>query len=567
MRLHPTAKITDGVPGTEVGRLFASLLLVVWAALPCNASAAAGLRATLQTEGRKAKPHTPSSVASAALPLMVGATAVPELAQRRAFGALFQGRGLSASNFTIRMQNPVGGGNCLVLIIDYSSGLDVSSITDDAGNAWSAVPAVAADAGPGKNKTEAYVLQDAKAGARNFTINFSAAENNAHFILLEYYNIATSGAVGVTVSTTTARAPTIATVPISPSTGSLVLHYSTDNVAQIGEPGAVSVSSFTAGQGWTLEAADYASGNSSGPQAMNFFVLQTAIAPGGSITPNVTTTGTNTVNSIALELKAAPAGTPPPSGIRVLRMQDYLNPNINVATWSEPFPSSGNLLAVMESNGDITSVISDSNYNAWTLAVKGVDSDVVSLNYAKNPQTGPTLVMHWPITGTARNTTVTAYDITGADSVNPYVQSVTSGPTSINGPFTGQPIITPERPNGVVLVVCGDGIGPITALTQPAGAYYLSANYPNETDQDTIDNADGYAIYYYGTDLATQNYGWDIPIGYSANATAVEFASSGSTAEAGAHSAPALAPGHVAAAAVGLMLLGLRLFRSRAPRG
>jgi Fibronectin type III domain/Putative Ig domain len=450
--------------------------------------------------------------------------ASPTLAQRRAFGAIAPGRGLSpATNYTIRFQNQVGAGNCIVLVLDYSNGITVSSITDDATNTWSATPAVSANAGSGRNKTEAYVLQNSNAGARNFTITFSAAENNVHFILLEYYNVATTGAVGVTASSTTARAPTISTSAIAPTEGSLVLHYSMDNSALIGE--GVAVTSFTAGTGWTLEAADYASGNSGGPVDMSFFVLQTRIASGGSVTPTVTTTGTTTVNSIALELKAASAGTPPPTGIRVLRMQDYLNSNIDVATWSEPFPCSGNLLAVFESNGDITSVISDSNSNTWAIPVRGVNSDVCSLNYAKNPITNSTLVMHWPITGTGQNTTVTAYDITGADTVSPYVQSVTTGPSAVNGHFTGQPIITPQRENGVVIVVMGDGIGPTTELTQPAGAFYLSASYPGEVDNDTINNADGYAIYYYGTDLSTQNYGWYIPTGGdSANATAVEFA-------------------------------------------
>ena len=143
---------------------------------------------------------------------------VPTLAQRRAFGAMAPGRGLSpAANFTIRMQNPVAAGNCVVLLIDYSSGMTVSSITDDASNAWSTTPAVSANAGSGKNKTEAYVLLNANAGARNFTITFSAALNNVHFILLEYFNIASSGAVGVTASSTTAQAPTITLSPVTPA--------------------------------------------------------------------------------------------------------------------------------------------------------------------------------------------------------------------------------------------------------------------------------------------------------------------------------------------------------------
>ena len=466
---------------------------------------------------------------TAALSITVNAAAptVPTLAQQRAFGAIAPGRGLTpATNYTIRLQNEVLAGNCVVLILDYSNNITVSSITDDASNSWSSAPAVSANAGSGRNKTEAYVLQNSNAGARNFTITFSAAENNVHFILLEYYNVATTGAVGVTTSSTTARAPTISTSAVAPTVGSLLLHYSMDNSALIGE--GVTVTSFTAGTGWALEAADYASGTSGGPNSMSFFVLQTRIAPGGSITPTVTTTGTSTVNSIALELKAASAGTAPPAGIRVLRMQDYLNNNINVSTWSEPFPSSGNLLAVFDSNGDITSAMSDSNANSWEIPVRGQNSTTCSLSYAANATTGPTLVMSWPITGTAQNTTVTAYDITGADPVNPYVQSVTAPFASVSHSFDGQPIITPQKQNGVVIVVTGDGIGPITALTQPAGAFYLSANYPGEVDNDTIDNADGYALYYYGTDLSEQNYGWTLgastPNPNSANSTAVEFA-------------------------------------------
>jgi|GEM_PF-5348193 len=397
---------------------------------------------------------------------------------------------------------------------------------------WSTAPAVSANAGSGKNKTEAYVLPNASAGARNFTITFSAALNNVHFILLEYYNIATSGAVGATAASTTAQAPTITLPSLTPTAGSLVLHYSMDNAGPIAGSGMVRVTSFAAGSGWALEAAEYASGSSGGPNSMSFFVLQTTIASGGALTPTVSTTDTNRVNSIALELKAASAGTPPRPGIRVLRMQDYVNYAITVSSWSEPFPSSGNLLAVMDSNGNITrpNAITGSNSNGWVLQVPGSNSSVGSLSYAANALTSPSLVMHWPITpGGNANTTVTAYDITGADPVIPFVQSVTSS-FGFASPATiaGQPIITPKRANGVVLVVCGTGIGPATALTAPAGAYYLSTNYPGELDNDTIDNADGYAIDYYGADLSTQSYTWTVSSSYSKNdltATGVEFAS------------------------------------------
>jgi len=171
--------------------------------------------------------------------------------------------------------------------------------------------------------------------------------------------------------------------------------------------------------------------------------------------------------------------------------------------------------------------MTDSNSNTWTLQVKSVLSDVVALLYAKSPISSSMLVLDFPVTGQPQNTTITVYDIVGADTVSPLVQSVTSGPTLVSGNFTGLPIITPQKPNGVVLVVMGIGLGPITSLTQPSGACFLSCAYPDETDQDTINNADGYALYYYGTNLTTQNYGWGLSLNNdSANATAAEFAAS-----------------------------------------
>jgi uncharacterized protein YfaP (DUF2135 family) len=84
-------------------------------------------------------------------------------------------------------------------------------------------------------------------------------------------------------------------------------------------------------------------------------------------------------------------------------------------------------------------------------------------------------------------------------------------------------VITPHRQNGIIVNWAGTGIGPILTMTSPSGAYYVSVNYPGETDNDTFDNANAASIYYYGTSLAQQSYGYTMDFGTSINATAGEF--------------------------------------------
>jgi hypothetical protein len=486
------------------------------------------LTSSLTTSITMASTINGAATVTATIPL------IPTLVQRVAYGALFSGQGLSATNFTIRIPNKVKQNNCVILFMDYNAALSVSTITDDAGNTWSNTPAVSANGGAGNMKTEAYVLPGANAsGAQAFTITFSGTADTAHFLLLEYCNLKTTSVIGTTASTTTATAPTITTSAISPSSGNLVLHYSMQNANIIGQAGTTTVTSWTAGSGWALEAADYATGNSGGPVDMNAYALQTRIAPGGSITPSMTTSGTNRYSSIALELLTAATvtGTPAPApslGIYVKRMQYFLNTNIDVNPWNEPFPCDGNLLAMVDIQGIVQSAPTDSKGNTWSLPVTGSQNAVVALAYAASATTGPDTVLHIPIAGSpARNTTVVVYDITGAHAT-PYAQSVVAAAASFSTNFT-QPTITPINTDAVILTATAIGIGPLTGLTSPTGALFLPVTYPGETDFDTFNNADGYAIRYNGASLASQSYTWVFPnaggLPQSAYSTAVEFKS------------------------------------------
>jgi hypothetical protein len=456
--------------------------------------------------------------------------ATPTLFQRVAYGALSPNQGLTATNFTMRLPNPTGAGNCLVLFVDYTSGKSVSTITDDGSNSWSATAVASADAGAGQMKTEVFVCPNVAGGTRAVTLTFSAAEGNVHFLLVEYYNTATSSATGVTASSASGTAPTISTSAISPASGNLVLHYAFQNPNTIGNSGTTTVTSWTAASGWELEAADYASGNSSTTYNQSAHALQVRQAPGGSITPTLTTSGTNTYNTLAFELKGAAAGTAPPAGIRILRQTWFTNNNINIGPWVQPLPTSGNLIVVMDTVGLMYSAPTDSGGNSWTYSEGGAVG-LVSLAWAPNTAPSRAMTISLPTEGrtTIPNTTFMIHDITGANPSSPYVQSTIADGQSGTGNFVDQPIITPQETNGLIIALCAIGQGPLTSLTQPSGGLFFGVTYPGETDLDSFQNSDGYACIYYGSTLTQQSWGW----GYSGTNQTV-FSAAGEFRVAGA---------------------------------
>jgi len=418
------------------------------------------------------------------------------------------------------MPNTWGAGNCVVVFLDLTHGNTVSSLVDDAGNTWPTTAVVSADAGGGNTLSGAYVLANVQGGGRTLTLNLTKSDDNVKVMVQEWAGIALSSPVGATASSITAAAPTISLPSMNVASGSLVLHYALDNAGLLGF--GAPVASMTAGAGWTLQHADLATGGGSNPN-MNFFGLQSLVAQGTSIAPTLTTTGSHKVNTYCLELKAsAGSGTPPASGIRVLKMAFVTNINITATPYRVPWPTAGNLIVVLEDDGSLTKAPTDSTGNTWAIPVPGDTAPVTALAYAKATPS-QTNVISFVVTGTNVNTTYWVLDIVGADPVSPYVQSVAFPVTSEGKTWTGTPVITPHRQNGIIVNWAGTGIGPILTMTSPSGAYYVSVNYPGQTDNDTFDNANAASVYYYGTNLAQQSYGYTMDFGTTINATAGEF--------------------------------------------
>ena len=466
-----------------------------------------------------------SGSATASLSITVtggsGGPAVPTLVQSVSYGANAPSRSTSSAHYTFPMPNRWGAGNAVVVFLDISHGNAVSSLVDDAGNSWPTTPAVSADAGSGLLVSAAYVLPNVRGGGRTLTLDLASADRNVKVMVQEWAGIAMASPVGATASSSTAGAPTIGLASMSVAAGSLLLHYALDNTGTLGN--GAPVTSMTAGSGWTLHHADLATGDNPN-QNMNFFGLQSLVAQGTSVTPTLTTTGNHTVNTYCLELKSAPgAGTLPPPGIHILKMAFVTNSHITTSAYKVPWPTAGNLIVVLEDNGSLTSAPTDSNGNSWALPVAGDTAPTSALAYAKATPS-QTNVITFPVTGAQQNTTYFILDVVGADPTSPYVQSVVFPVTSEGTSWTGTPVITPKRPNGIVVNWAGTGIGPILTMTSPSSAYYVSVNYTNENDGDGFDNANAASVCYYGTNLAAQSYGYTIQNATSINATAGEFA-------------------------------------------
>ena len=391
----------------------------------------------------------------------------PTLVQHYYSGSNAPPRGLNAPNYTFRLPNKTLAGNALVMFLDYPHGSLVSSIEDNQGNIWPISAAATADGGVGSPVTAVYVLPNAAAGTREIKVTFNTSVSGIHAAFLEYYNVDTSAAVGSTAARGNALAPTItsgALLPSAAASGNLVLNYAMDNEGQIGSQSSVAVTAWSAGNGWEMLGGDINNSHDT-----SSFALQARIADGTNFSPTMTATQSRAdgFNSIAVELRAANAGTAPAAGIRIIKQQFYVHTALAVpGTWREFFPAQGNLLAAINIyHGSTTSPISDSNGNQWTQA--HTDSGVPAMQYAQNAVTSPALAVTIPLTSANSNTTIVLFDIAGAASSGVLAQGLTVGSRSANGAstVTNAPSITPRNPDGLIIVATAFGQGPATGFT------------------------------------------------------------------------------------------------------
>ena len=409
---------------------------------------------------------------------------VPTFAENHVSASSSQGN--SVNSYILRLPNPSLAGNCIVVGFQYSDTPGVTaSVSDDQGDTYSA---------PVKNTDGSQVVNISYAlnvapGAQKITITFSGA-SPAYVSALasEFFNVASSNAAdGYTGSSGTGS---------SVSAGSLTPVASGDLIYQYAVQDSTStpMTSWTQGANpWELLSTDILDG------AAAQYQVQASAAP---ITPALSMAPAQGFVTVAVALKPASAGTPPPPGIRVIRVQH----NAVQAYASSPlhlqFPSTGNLLVVswIGAPGHDLSGVTDGNNNTYASTGPALGFGVSGDNqiyYAAGATTSTTLSgPNLSTTGTdIAGSTAVLFDVGGAAPA-PYDtaagRATASGNQSTNGSVAAV-TVSPTTPNG--LVISSIGIDSNTIVGVSPGDFLSTVPSP-VSSPNPVDENNGWALYY-----------------------------------------------------------------------
>jgi hypothetical protein len=394
--------------------------------------------------------------------------------------------------YFISLPNRTGSGNVLVLGISYpfAAGRTVT-VSDDKTNVWTPGPVTPSNPTDGQIVSRLYYALNVAPGTQKITITFDGLLYNFQAVVTEFYNVATVAAADGSSGNSDSSAPSVEGSDIVTSaSGDLIYVYAFDT-----HP-TDTLTGFTATPGFTLLSADVQLG------WVAEYGIQTNAGP---INPATTVTGgTDPFNAVALALKSASAGTSPSSGIRIVHIcHELTRRDIQFQ-----FPSSGNLIvcntAFVQVQIDVTDMASVPTNN-W---IKAEPSEwAAQIWYAPNANTSPDLRIS--CNETWFGASFVLYDIAGAD-ISPYDSAAGIPVASLdnldNSSLLDMPVIAPTTSNGLVLAVHTTGFGPVVG-TVGDGLMFDSVTYGHQTDNDLMENADGYAHYYNPTTQPVA-FGW-----------------------------------------------------------
>ena len=392
------------------------------------------------------------------------------------------------NNFRIHLADPALANNCVIVGIRYpdAAGRTVT-IADDRGNAWLSGPTVSNNG----IRSRIFYVTGVLAGTRDITVTFNATLTGFQAEISEFYNVAVNFALDGSSGSGTSPNPAIAAGSLTTTVpGDLVYNYVTTN-----DFGAT-ITGITAGAGFTLLSADRLRASAA---------QYTVRTQTGAVNPAMTVaSASGTMNSLAIALKGAAAGTPPAPGIRVTHVYHgyWLGSPAKLQ-----FPSTGNLLVLATSFGTLNSNISSiasTPGNTWTkVTIAPVDGTDPQMLYAANAATGPSL--EFGINASAAFVQFVIYDITGASTAPFDSAAKASGNNASNGPILGAPHISSTAP-GLIIATLPMGHGPPVNCTAP-GCLFDGVTYPGEADGSTFESSDGYAHLYHSTAGAT-SFDW-----------------------------------------------------------
>ena len=230
-------------------------------------------------------------------------------------------------------------------------------------------------------------------------------------------------------------------------------------------------------------------------------------------------------NAVAAAFLASPGAGTQPTGIHITRIMHFLNPLVN-PVWT-PFPSTGNAIVITTSNpsagnGMDMANLAD-NLGAPLARTPFVNADTDPQIYSTcfgSGTGGRDFAIDW--TPDTDNTHLLIYDIAGAATTGGSAGCVGATVNNVQGDqgqgtnanMSGDPVITPEAVNSVIITTSYVGTGPPSGITTP-NAVFNSIWATGMTDPSHWDTGDPYA-YIYTTSTSPISFGYTM-----ANAPAV----------------------------------------------
>lgn len=416
------------------------------------------------------------------------------------------------SSGIIKLSVPAtGAGNCGVMFLQTGGASTTPTVTDDKGNTWALVSGFPIS---GNQKLWVYVATNMTAGTSLITLTFATADSFSAIDYSEWYNVSTAAlatALSGTPTSATAQTSPVSAGSITPAAGDLVIQYVTGDSSTLN-------TSFTKGTGFTLLSANTMNG-----AALVTTAIQWRLAPGGAINPTMSTVGGSpSCDTIAIGLKAAAAGTPPPSGIRVAGVQKSsfgppTGPTGAISLVFQ-FPHVGNLMVMTSTHDFSISSILDSDSNTWDIThnfpAPGGGSQTQT-SFAKNvtpngDMTGPTITWSSAMLGVNLGF-VTIYDIVGADA-NPFTsQYITNnGTQSVNANldiFSGaKQLVTTTAGNLWIFdsLITSNTVSGLVAPTPANGGSAVLFDFPDAAGGGTTAEDDDFHGYWYNATTAPQ---------------------------------------------------------------
>ena len=400
----------------------------------------------------------------------------------------------TVNRYAMTLPNRTGAGNAVVCGYNYATDHGVTAnVTDDKGNSYTSF----SSSDGGQIVSIARAL-NVSAGASVVTVTFSGGTpTSVSGGCFEYYNIAASGADDGTCSGNGSGTTVACNAAITTTAGDdLIFQYAIEDGTQ--NP----IDSWTPGASpWTPLILDTYS-----DQAFQYQAQPAA----GSITPSMKLSPSQTWNTIAIALKSASGGTPPPAGIRVNTVYHGLITSTTGSPFSVQFPTTGNLIVAAWIGGPTVDVtgITDSNGNTYTVpAATGNDlSGDIQICHADNATPSLGLKLTVSFARTNSNSTLFLYDISGAAASPLDVRANATGKQSGAGNFNGV-TITPTTASGVVISAIGVNISSLNGMPSPAGGFF-DTTLPNPIPSTgAVDEDNGWG-HFYNTSASPVTFSW-----------------------------------------------------------